>query len=69
MDISRTPLGRFIREQYDGTAAHVVLAHLSSKNNHPEIAKQRRPRLKRPGFMTTRLTVTSQDEPTSPIRL
>ena len=68
--LSNTAVGRFIRERYDGTASHVVLAHLSSKNNHPEIAKQEAARaLRDRGFLAMQLTVTSQDEPTSPIRL
>src|SRR5262245_55789761 len=36
--LSNTAVARFIREQFDGCASHVVLAHLSEKNNHPEIA-------------------------------
>ncbi len=68
--LSNTAVGRFIREQYDGTAEHVVLAHLSSKNNHPEIARHEASRaLRDRGLSTAALSVTSQDEPTPPIRL
>jgi phosphoribosyl 1,2-cyclic phosphodiesterase len=68
--LSNTAVGRFIRDQYDGTAEHVLLAHLSSKNNHPEIAKQEASRaLRDRGLNGAQLTVTSQDEPTTPIRL
>ena len=68
--LSNTAVSRFIREQYDGTAEHVLLAHLSSKNNHPEIAKQEAARaLRDRGLNTTQLSVTSQDEPTVPIHL
>ena len=68
--LSNTAVGRFIREQYDGMAEHVLLAHLSSKNNHPEIAKQEAARaLRDRGLSPGRLAVTSQDEPTSPIRI
>ena len=38
--LSNTAVGKFIREQYDGQASHMVLAHLSERNNHPEIARQ-----------------------------
>src|SRR3954471_19768935 len=38
--LSNTAVSQFIRNQWDGRAAHVVLAHLSSQNNHPEIARQ-----------------------------
>jgi phosphoribosyl 1,2-cyclic phosphodiesterase len=68
--LSNTAVSRFIREQYDGLAEHVLLAHLSSKNNHPEIARQEAVRaLRERGFSTATLALTSQDEPTSPIRL
>jgi len=68
--LSNTAVGRFIREQYDGLAEYVLLAHLSEKNNHPEIAKQEATRaLRHRGLSATRLAITSQDEPTSPIRL
>jgi phosphoribosyl 1,2-cyclic phosphodiesterase len=68
--LSNTAVARFILEQYDGEADHVVLAHLSSKNNHPEIARQESARaLRDRGFTDVRLTLTSQDEPTLPVRL
>jgi phosphoribosyl 1,2-cyclic phosphodiesterase len=68
--LSNTAVGRFIREQYDGRAQNVVLAHLSSRNNHPAIAKFEASRaLKDRGLTSTQITVTSQDEPTVPIRL
>jgi phosphoribosyl 1,2-cyclic phosphodiesterase len=68
--LSNTAVGRFIRDQYDGSAEHVLLAHLSSKNNHPALAKQEASRaLRDRGLSTAQLTVTSQDEPTAPIRL
>ena len=68
--LSNTAVSRFIRERYDGRAQHVVLAHLSSKNNHPAIARFEASRaLQDRGLASTQLTVTSQDEPTAPIRL
>jgi phosphoribosyl 1,2-cyclic phosphodiesterase len=68
--LSNTAVGRFIREQYDGEAAHFVLAHISSKNNHPAIARYEAERaLRDRGLSGTQLSVTSQDEPTPPIRL
>ena len=67
--LSNYAVGRFIREQYDGRATHMVLAHLSEKNNHPEIARQEALRaLKHRGFTST-VTMTHQQEPTTPIRL
>jgi len=68
--LSNTAVSRFIRDQYDGTAEHVLLAHLSERNNHPEIARQEAARaLRHRGLSRTQLAVTSQDEPTAPIRL
>jgi phosphoribosyl 1,2-cyclic phosphodiesterase len=68
--LSNMAVARFIREQYDGEAGHLVLAHLSSKNNHPEIARQESLRAMRDrGLRLDTLVVTSQDDPTDPIRL
>jgi phosphoribosyl 1,2-cyclic phosphodiesterase len=68
--LSNTAACRFLRDQYDGMAEHVVLAHISSKNNHPQIARHEAARaLRQRGFSAARLAVTSQDEPTQPVRL
>src|SRR5262245_28939383 len=68
--LSNAAVARFIRDQFDGTAKHVVLAHLSERNNHPEIARQEAARaLRYRGLSTAQLGVTSQDEPTPPIQL
>ena len=68
--LSNAAVARFIREQYDGTADHVVLAHLSAKNNHPQIARQEAAgALRDRGLSGVRLTITSQEEPMRPIRL
>jgi phosphoribosyl 1,2-cyclic phosphodiesterase len=68
--LSNLAVGRFLRDQYDGMATHLVLAHLSSKNNHPEIARQEAARaLRMRGLDTAGLKVTSQDEAMEPIRI
>jgi phosphoribosyl 1,2-cyclic phosphodiesterase len=68
--LSNTAVAHFIRDRYDGAADHVMLAHLSSKNNHPEIARQEAAlALRDRGFSNVRLTITSQDEPTVPVQL
>lgn len=36
---SNDEVGRFLREDFDNKAAHVVLAHLSINANHPALAK------------------------------
>ncbi len=67
--LSNYAVGKFIREQFDGRAKTIVLAHLSEKNNHPEIARQETLRaLKHRGFTAT-VAMTRQLEPTTPIRL
>jgi phosphoribosyl 1,2-cyclic phosphodiesterase len=67
--LSNTAVAKFIREQYDGSASHVVLAHLSERNNHPEIARQEALRALRQRGLTSTVTTTRQQEPTPPIRL
>jgi len=36
--LSNDSVAQFLANDYDGKAAHVVLAHLSRKNNLPELA-------------------------------
>ena len=36
--LSNQELSVFLRSQFDGRAAHLFLAHLSRKNNHPQVA-------------------------------
>jgi phosphoribosyl 1,2-cyclic phosphodiesterase len=68
--LSNAAVGRYIREQFDGQAQHMVLAHISSKNNHPAIARHEAAlALRDRGLADTQLMVTSQDEPTAPIQL
>ncbi len=67
--LSNSAVARFIREQYDGMADNIVLAHLSSKNNHPELARQESLGALRYRGLKPVLTVTSQDHPLPPIRL
>jgi len=68
--LSNTAVSQFIRNQWDGKAAHVVLAHLSSQNNHPEIARQEATRaLRYRGVDSNRLFITTQDVPSTAIWL
>ena len=67
--LSNTAVAKFLREQYDGRASHVVLAHLSERNNHPEIARQEALRALRHRGLVSNVTTTRQQEPTAPIRL
>ena len=68
--LSNTAVAKFIREQYDGTAEVLLLAHLSLKNNHPELARREVSQaLRDRGFCTDRVGLAHQDQPTEPIRL
>jgi hypothetical protein len=68
--LSNLAVSRFLRDRYDGKAEHLVLAHLSSSNNHPEIARQEAARaLHYRGLSANSLRVTSQDEVMQPIQL
>ena len=67
--LSNTAVARFLRDQYDGKASHMVLAHLSERNNHPEIARQEALRALRQRGLTCTVTATRQLEPTAPIHL
>jgi phosphoribosyl 1,2-cyclic phosphodiesterase len=37
--LSNEVVGRFLNVEFDGKAQHIVLAHLSESNNHPDIAR------------------------------
>jgi phosphoribosyl 1,2-cyclic phosphodiesterase len=37
--LSNEEMARFLREDFDGRAEHIVLVHLSRTNNHPELAR------------------------------
>ena len=72
--LSNRTAAEFIRDDYDGSAAHIFLAHLSQQNNHPEIALksarralQDRPR--RGLFESCRIHLTFQTHPSNVIHL
>jgi len=67
--LSNTAVARFLRDQFDGRASHLVLAHLSARNNHPELARQEALKALGGRHPTTHVTVTVQDEPSPPIHL
>lgn len=67
--LSNTGVAQFIREQFDGTASHLMLAHLSERNNHPAVARQESVKALRECGYKTSVTLTSQQEPTTPIQI
>jgi phosphoribosyl 1,2-cyclic phosphodiesterase len=69
--LSNTAAAEFLETGYDGQAAYVVLAHLSSSNNLPELARVAaewalRERMQ---LLANRVVVAAQDEPTASIFL
>jgi phosphoribosyl 1,2-cyclic phosphodiesterase len=64
--LSNGTLAEFLRQDYDGEAQVVVLAHLSEQNNHPQIARMEANAAldATPRRAGARLVVSSQREPT-----
>jgi len=69
--LSNAALAEFFSSDYDGSAAFVVLAHLSEQNNHPEIARDTAERAlaPRPSLLHNRLMLASQWQALEAIRL
>jgi phosphoribosyl 1,2-cyclic phosphodiesterase len=69
--LSNLALADFFTNDYDNSAAFVVLAHLSEQNNHPEIARREAERAlaTRGGLFLNRVLLASQGEALEPIRL
>jgi len=69
--LSNEALAEFFSSDYDGSAAFVVLAHLSEQNNHPEIARVAAERAlsTRRTLLSNRVLLASQCAPLEPIRL
>jgi len=70
--LSNSALAEFFQSDYDGSAAFVVLAHLSEENNYPELARQTaykalgfKPNL----FQASVLSIAQQDKPLQPLCL
>jgi phosphoribosyl 1,2-cyclic phosphodiesterase len=63
--LSNNAVSDFLRDDYDGRANTIVLAHLSENNNHPEIARiSAAMALEARGRSDTRLVIGSQTTPT-----
>lgn len=69
--LSNDALAEFLTSDYDGTAAFLILAHLSEQNNHPDLARLAAERAlgARPGLWGNRLLLASQDEPLASLTL
>lgn len=66
--LSNNAVADFIANDYDGSAAVLVLAHLSEQNNHPEIARITAAMALEARACDTRLVVSSQKVPTEVFR-
>jgi phosphoribosyl 1,2-cyclic phosphodiesterase len=69
--LSNGALADFFLNDYDNSAAFVVLAHLSEENNHPEIARREAEKAlaTRGGLFQNRVLLAQQSEALEPIRL
>jgi phosphoribosyl 1,2-cyclic phosphodiesterase len=69
--LSNEALADFFSNDYDNSAAFVVLAHLSEQNNHPEVARREAERAlaDRAGLFQNRVLLAAQSEALEPIRL
>src|SRR6266436_5570085 len=69
--LSNDSLADFFTNDYDNSAAFVVLAHLSEQNNHPEVARREAERAlaNRGGLFQNRVLLAAQSEALEPIRL
>lgn len=69
--LSNDALAEFLLSDYDGSAAFLVLAHLSEQNNHPELARAAAERAlgQRQTLLHNRLLLASQTEPLATITL
>ena len=69
--LSNEALADFLSSDYDGSAEFLILAHLSEKNNHPEIARMAAERAlgKQRNFLRNHLLLAAQQEPLPAVRL
>jgi phosphoribosyl 1,2-cyclic phosphodiesterase len=67
--LSNETASGFLENDYDGQAAHIILAHLSESNNDPTLARiaAERALLGRPSLLANRLLLASQHQPLSSI--
>jgi len=70
--LSNSALAEFLESDYDGSAAFLVLAHLSEENNYPELAQ--RTAIQALGgklnlFQANTLAIAQQDKPLQPLHV
>ncbi len=69
--LSNDAAAEFLEKNYDGTAAYVILAHLSESNNLPELARisAERALRDRMSLLANKLLLAEQNQPMAPILL
>lgn len=69
--LSNDALAEFLSTDYDGSAAFLILAHLSEANNHPEIARTAAERAlaERLSLLHNRVLLARQDEALATVTL
>ncbi len=68
--LSNEGAGQFFRDGFDGRARHIVLAHLSESNNHPDIARMVAVEALEPrGFDLQNLHLASRTAPSPMIQI
>jgi phosphoribosyl 1,2-cyclic phosphodiesterase len=69
--LSNDALAKYLTSDYDGGAEFLILAHLSEKNNHPEIARMTAERAlgEQRSFVRNHLLLAAQQEPLPAVRL
>ena len=67
--LSNDAAAEYLRDEYDGQAAYVILAHLSESNNLPDLARVAAERALegRGSLLSNRLLLAAQHEPLAPI--
>ena len=67
--LSNAATAAWLEETYDGTATHLILAHLSESNNMPELARlaAERALISKPNLLANRLWLATQHEPLEPV--
>ena len=67
--LSNETASRFLENDYDGQAAHIILAHLSESNNDPNLARIAAEQALQghPSLLANHLQLASQHEPLSSI--
>ncbi len=67
--LSNAATAAYLEQSYDGSAAYLILAHLSESNNLPDLARiaAERALVSKPSLLGNRLFLAAQHEPMTPV--